>query len=326
MEVLLPRLRSSRILRAVAGAAARLVGVLVTLLISSMVIFSASYLAGDPITVLLGGREPDPALIEALRTRYGLDQPLPVQYANWVGAILNGDLGQSLQYRAPVSGVLAARLPATLALLAFAFVIAATLGVALGVLAALNRGRAVDGAILVALSVLTGVPAFVAAVALIGVFAIWLGWFPSLGLGEGFWGALRHLTLPALALAGTFAALVGRVTRGAMIQELGKDHVAAASMRGVGAAGVLFSHTLRGVLPVLAPLGGLLVAGMLAASTIIEQSFGIPGIGSLLVDAIVNGDLAVVQATALTITVIILAVNLLSGAAETLLDPRRRKR
>lgn len=195
-----------------AGLARTTTGVLLTLLLASFVIFAATYAAGDPLVVLLAGREPAPDAIAALTKQYGLDQPLPIQYLSWLSGVLSGDLGFSLQYRTSVSVVLPARIATTALLVACGGIVAIVIGLALGAVAATNRGAAVDGVALVTFSLLVGIPPFVSSAVLVSIFAVQLNWLPSFGMGDGGWDTLWHLILPATALAGTFIALVGRIS------------------------------------------------------------------------------------------------------------------
>ena len=190
--------------------------------------------------------------------------------------------------------------------------------------AALNRGKAADRIILTALTGLAAIPSFVGAIVLIALFAVQLGWFPSFGSGTGFLDTLHHLVLPALALALVFVALVARVTRSSMLEQLGREHVEVAVSRGVGPGAVVRRHVLRNALGPILTVSGVLVAGLLVASAIVEQAFGLSGIGSLLVQSVDRLDFAVVQAIVLLIVVIFVTVNTGVDLLASAIDPRSK--
>ncbi|MGO4105454.1 ABC transporter permease [Leifsonia sp. YAF41] len=304
----------------------RKLGTLVlTVFVASVLVFFSMYLVpGDPLGFLFRGRTPSPEAIAAVTAQYGLDKPVVIQYFDWLINVLHGDFGRSFQYREDVSSVLASRAPTTLGLVVLAGLFIAIVGLAAGIIAALNQGRVADKVVLVFLTSLAAIPSFVGAIVLITVFAVQLGWFPSFGDGKGFVDSLYHLVLPALALALVFVALVARVTRSSMLEQLDREHVEVATSRGLSRPRVIRRHVLRNALGPILTVSGVLVAGLLVASSIIEAAFGLSGIGSLLVQAVDRLDFPVVQAIVLLIVVIFVVVNtgvdLLIGA----LDPRTK--
>jgi len=307
-------------LRYVARKVAALVG---TLLITSFLVFASLHIApGDPIDFLIQGRSPSPDAIAAIQAQYGLDDPFLVQYLHWLGGVVHGDFGRSFQYRTEVGSLLSTRLGTTLALVALSAVLITGLGLAAGIAGALTAGRTADRALLVLITVLAAVPSFVAAILLISVFAVRLGWFPTFGAGDGFVGGLHHLVLPAVALSLTFVALVGRVTREAMLDELGREHVEVALSRGLSRRSVVRRHVLRNALGPITTISGLLVAGLLVSSAVVESAFGLSGIGSLLVQSVDKGDFPVVQAIVLIVVSAFVVVNLLVDLLQPLIDPR----
>jgi len=306
--------------RYVSGKVAALLG---TLLVTSFLVFASLHLApGDPIDFLIQGRSPSPEAIVAIKAQYGLDDPFLVQYLHWLGGVVHGDFGRSFQYRIDVSTLLGSRLGTTLALVGLSAVLITVLGLAAGITGALTAGRAADRALLVLVTVLAAVPSFVAAILLISVFSVRLGWFPSFGAGEGLVDDVYHLALPAVALSLTFIALVGRVTREAMLEELGREHVEVALSRGLPRRTVVRRHVLRNALGPISTITGLLIAGLLVSSAIVESAFGLSGLGSLLVQSVDKGDFPVVQAIVLIVVSTFVVANLVVDLLQPLIDPR----
>ncbi|MFJ7159391.1 ABC transporter permease [Streptomyces sp. NPDC101118] len=301
----------------------RLLGLVTVLFVTSLLVFGALHLApGDPVSFLLHGRPATPETVAALRDQYHLDDPLPVQYAKWLGGVLQGDFGRSAQYHQDVADLLGSRLPGTALLVGYAALLVTVLGVGAGLVAALRPGVA-DRTVLLGTGVATATPSFVTAIALVSLFSVQLGWFPGPGgTPEGFGDRLYHLTLPAFALALTFAGLLARVTRSAMLDELGRDHVEVARARGVASRAVVRRHVLRNALAPVVTVGGTLLASLLISTSIVETAFDVPGIGSLLVQSVTAKDFAVVQAvTLLSVTAFVL-VNLVVDLVAPLIDPR----
>ncbi|MFC7220532.1 ABC transporter permease [Streptomyces polyrhachis] len=303
--------------------AGRLLGLAAVLLVTSLVVFSTVHLApGDPVTFLLHGRPATPQTVAALREQYHLDDPLAVQYGKWLGAVLHGDFGVSAQYHQSVTSLLASRLPGTGLLVGYAALLVAGLGVAAGIAAALRPGW-VDRAVLVATGVATATPPFVSAIALVSLFSVQLGWFPGPGgTAEGLGDRLYHLTLPAVALAVAFAGLLARVTRSAMLDQLGREHVEVARARGAAPGAVVRRHVLRNSLGPIATVAGTMIAGLLISTSIVETAFNVSGVGSLLVQSVSAKDFAVVQAITLLSVAAFVLVNLLVDLLVPLIDPR----
>ncbi|MGP4047972.1 ABC transporter permease [Streptomyces sp. 2A115] len=303
--------------------ARRVAGLLATLLAASFVIFAAVYAApGDPATVLAGSvQELTPAKLAAVRAEYHLDEPLVVQYGRWLWDGVQGDLGRSFQYRDQVADLITARLPVTLGLVAYATVFFVVLGVGAGVVAAVRRGWA-DSAVVGATTLAASVPAFVAAIGLASLFGVQLGWFPVTGQGEGFTGRLHHLTLPAFALALGALAVISRVTRQSMADAYASDHVEAARAAGLPEHQIVLRHVLRNALGPIVTMCGLVTAGLLAGTVVVEPAFGLSGIGSLLVSSINTHDFPVAQAVLLLMVCGYVVVTTLVDLAHPLIDPR----
>lgn len=306
--------------RRVAG---KLGGLLLTLFLASLLVFFSRFLVpGDPVSFLLRGRKPSPEAIAQVTAQYGLDRSPIEQYLNWIGGVLRGDFGRSLQFRQDVGVVLGERLPVTLTLVVMAGTIIAVVGLVLGAVAALNRGRLVDRAVLIGLTVLGAIPSFVGSIVLIAVFSVQLGWFPSFGSGETFLDTVHHLVLPSVALAIVFIVLVGKVTRSAMVEQLSREHVEVSTSRGVKRTVIVRRHVLRNALGPILTVSGVLVAGLIVASSIVEAAFGLAGVGSLLVQSVDRLDFPVVQAIVLLVVTAFVVVNAIVDVLEPWIDPR----
>jgi len=300
----------------------RLVTLVLTLLASSFVIYSSLYLApGNPIATLTGGRTPSPEAIAILEHRYHLDQPFLVRYWLWLKAALTGDFGVSIPHHQEVSDIIRERATVTLGLVLYASLLILAVGIGLGVLAALRPG-VTDGGVIVATTISAALPAFVASIILLLVFAVNLGWFPATGEGEGVVGRIEHLTLPAIALAMTSMALVARVTRAAVRDELGREHVQTAVSRGIPFRLTLRRHVLRNAAIPITTIAGLTIASLIAVSAVVERAFNLNGLGAYLVEAAQSKDFAVVQGISLVLVAAFVITNMVVDILYALLDPR----
>lgn len=281
---------------------------------------------GDPVVAMLG-EDASQERVETMRRQLGLDAPLPVQYVRWLGDVLRGDLGLSVSSRRPVSEMILSRLPVTGTLAALATLFSILVAVPAGVIAAVNRGRFVDQAILFASLVGISVPSFVVAIVLMLVFSVQLGWFPVVSFvapSTDFLASLRSLTLPAISLAALYAAILTRMTRSGMADVLGQDFVRTARAKGVRSTVVLLKHALRNALIPIVTIVGINLLHLLSGSIVIETVFSIPGIGRLVVTAIFNRDYTVVQGSILAIAAMFLLINLFIDLTYARLDPRIR--
>ncbi len=300
----------------------RLMMLVVTLFVASFAIYSAMYLApGNPIAALLGGRTPTPEAIAVLEERYHLNDPFIVRYLRWVGGALRGDFGVSIQLRQEVSTLISQRIGTTVQLVLYASLIIVVVGVALGIVGGLRKG-VLDNVVIVATTVSAAVPSFVASIILLSVFAVNLGWFPALGTGEGFVDQLKHLTLPAVALAFSSIALVARITRSAVREELSREHVQTAVSRGIPYRTVVRRHVMRNAAIPITTVVGITVASLFAASAVVERAFSLNGIGAYLIQAALSKDIAVVQGISLVIVAIFVVVNAIVDFLYAVLDPR----
>ncbi|WP_327358259.1 ABC transporter permease [Streptomyces sp. NBC_01304] len=300
----------------------RLTELVLTLLAASFLVYGSVFLApGKPETFLLGGRGANPEALAAIRAQYHLDEPFAVQYAKWLGSALTGDFGQSVQYRSDVLGLVGARLPGTLVLIAMAATLVIVVGLVLGWVGAV-RGGALDSAVLVGTSVAVATPSFVAAIVLLAVFSVQLGWFPTLGSGAGPLDMLYHLTLPSIALALPFVGVLARVTRAAMLEQLGREHVAVARSRGIPERTVIRRHVLRNALGTVVTQGGLTLSGLVICTILVESAFGLGGLGEFLARSVTVKDYPVVQAVSLLVVGLFVLVNLVIDLVHPWLDPR----
>lgn len=300
-----------------------LVGVL---FVSSFLVFAALYAApGSPENFLVQGRTVSPEVLAAIREQYSLDDPFFVRFWNWLARVLQGDFGQSLANRQDVGELLASRLPTTLLLVLIAAIFIVGIGIGLGIVAGVRDG-ALDKVILLGSNLGFAVPTFFAALILMSIFSVGLGWFPVFGSGEGFFDKVRHLTLPALALAIPSAAVVARITRTSIREERHSEHVVMARARGVPSRIVLWRHVIRNSMLPVSTIIGVHVAGLIAGSFVVEYAFTLDGIGTLLVNAAQKKDFAVVQAIAIVLVAAFGSINLLVDLFYAAIDPRVRSR
>lgn len=303
--------------------ARRLLALVVLLIVISVVVFGLIYLApGSPEQVLLGARPSTPETIAAIRAEYHLDDPFVVQYLDWAGGAIQGDFGRSIRTNEPVAAGIAERLALTLQLGLFAFVLTMLIGVPFGILAAVRSRGAVDRGIVAVSVVGVSAPAFATGILLLYVFAVRFAWFPVFGQGTGVVDRIQHLTLPAVALALTGIGLVLKLTRTAVVNALDQDYVTFARARGISSGRILRGYALRNALVPIVTAGGLLLAYMLAGTVLVEVTFALPGLGSLLVDSVRTLDVPMVQALAILIGAIVIIVNLVTDLLYVVIDPR----
>jgi peptide/nickel transport system permease protein len=289
-------------------------------------VFALLYVApGDPITILIGTRPHTPETVALLRHQYHLDQPFFTQYWTWLRNAVHLQFGDSIQTRLPVTDELRARLPVSLLLGGYAFVLTMAAGVGLGMVAALRRGGLADRAIVSSSVVSLSMPAYASAILLLYLFAIVLPWFPAFGKGTGFFDELRHLTLPAIALAVVSGAFVVRHTRAAMVNVLDQDYVTFALARGIRRRRVLLRYALRNAVIPIITISGLTFAALVTGAVLAEVVFSVPGIGSLLVKSATSEDLPMIQGVAMVIAVVIMTSNLIADLLYFVLDPRIRR-
>jgi peptide/nickel transport system permease protein len=293
-----------------------------SLLIASLAIYGAVYLApGSPIATITGGRALPPATLRLVEQHYHLNEPFLTRYGRWLIDALHGDFGTSLVNHQSVASLISSRIGTTLELVAYTGVLIMVFGLVAGVVSALRPG-VIDTAVVTITSVLTATPSFVAAIVLISVFAIKLGWLPAIGNGHGVAGTVEHLTLPAIALGASSVALVARITRASVREELAREHVQTAVSRGLPRRVVVRRHVLRNAAIPITTVTGLTIASLFALAAIVEEAFNLNGIGAALVNAAASKDFAVVQAISLILVAAFVVTNALVDLLYALLDPR----
>jgi peptide/nickel transport system permease protein len=305
----------------------RVAALAVTLGFVSVLVFVAiRVLPGDPVLVM-AGPEANPEVVARLRAAMGLDRPLVIQYADWLGGALRGELGTSLQYDVPVGALIVSRLPVTLPLTAMAACLTLLIALPLGVYAATRARRPGDYLTMLVAQAGLAVPSFWAGLLLILLFSVRLGWFRSGGFegwSLGFWAALRSLLLPAVALGLFQAAVLIRATRSSLLEVLGEEYVRTARAKGVSERLVILRHALRNALIPVVTVAGLQLGQLLAGSIILESVFALPGLGRLALGAITARDLPVVQGVTLFVASCIVLINFAVDLSYTWLDPRIR--
>lgn len=298
----------------------RLLRALITIFIVVSLCFIVLRMAGDPAVVMLGPDATPPELA-AFRQRWGLDQPLFVQFFQYIGAVLRGDLGQSMRGGEPALTVVLRQVPMTLAITVPALLLSIAIGVPAGIAAALYRNTWFDRAIILISILGYTVPSFVLALVLALVFAVGLNWFPTGGSGT-----LAHMVLPIVTIGLIGAAVIARYTRSAMLEVDGQPYIRTASAKGLRRPGVVGKHALpNAAIPIVTVLG-FMVGSTVTGAVVVESVFSWPGIGRLLVTSVAARDLAVVQVITLMVSAAMVLSNLAVDVIYGLLDPRMRTR
>ena len=296
----------------------RLLRAAVTIVLVVTFAFVVLRLSGDPAQIIMGADAP-PEAVDAFRAAWGLDQPVWMQYFHYFGAIAGGDLGRSMRDGRDAIVLVAERIPATLALTLPALLIKLLLGIPAGIYAALHRNSVVDRALMVAAVAGFTVPSFVLGLLLVLVFAVQLGWLPS--GGQESW---RHAILPVATLGIGGAAVLARFTRSAMLEVLGQPYIRTASAKGLTWRAVVWSHALPNAAIPTVTIVGFMVGTLIAGAVVVESVFSWPGVGRLMVVAVANRDLAVVQCILLLVAATMVVANLTVDILYGVLDPRLR--
>ena len=306
----------------------RLLQVLPTVLLVSILVFALQQLMpGDPAVILAGEERGDALVLAQIRTELWLDRSLPVQYLHWIGGVLRGDLGFSWRIREPVARLILTKLPVTLQLGTMAFTIALLIGVPMGILSAVYRNRWLDYVAnffgLAGLSI----PNFWLGIMLILLVSVQLGWLPPSGyvpLSEDWRQSLATTIMPAFVLGNAIAAILMRHTRSAMLTALDQDYVRTARAKGLTETRVVIRHALRNALVPVVTLGALELGTLLSGAVLTEQVFSIPGFGKLVVDAVFNRDYPVVQGVVLVTACLYILLNLAADLLYVVINPRLR--
>lgn len=295
-------------------------------LVATLVFFLLRLVPGDPIEAMLA--DVDPTAAEAMREKLGLDKPLIVQYARWLGRMAQGDFGNSIYgSNVPVSQIVGEALPRTLSLAMLALIIALVLAFSAGMISALRKGSWMDHSVTFAAFLGLSMPDFWLGILLIIVFAVNLNWLPAIGykpLSDGFWPWLSHLILPAIAAGTPFAAVIARMIRSSMLEVLSTDYVKVARAKGLRQQVVVWRHAFRNALIPVVTVLGIAVALLMSGTVIVENVFAIKGLGRVLIQGILNRDYPVVQGAILVVSILLVFTNLLVDLLYTVIDPRIR--
>ena len=305
----------------------RLFSTLIVMAIVAVFVFLLLHLSpGDPVAIIAGDNATQDQ-IDAIRQRLGLDDPLPVQFFRWISHVVQGDLGVSIFSNEPVLKLVQQRLEPTVSLALTTLLVAVTLAVTFGVVAAWKAGSWIDRLLMVVSVVGFSVPVFVVGYLLIYVFAIQLRWLPVQGytsLSEGLGPWARNLVLPSLALGLAYVALIARITRASMLDVLSEDYIRTARAKGVATSSTLLKHALKNAGVPIVTVIGIGVALLISGVVITETVFNIPGVGRLVVDAISKRDYPIIQGVILIFSGVYVLVNLAVDLVYTLIDPRIR--
>jgi ABC-type dipeptide/oligopeptide/nickel transport system permease component len=298
---------------------------IVMMLLASIVIFGMLRLVpGDPAALYVG-EDATPEVVAAITTKFGLDQPLPLQYWHWLTRALQGDLGVSYRTGIPVAELVGRTFPATLELAAVAFVLATAMGLATGTLAALRPRTATDSIITTINSAILGIPGFWIGILLVLTFALWLRLLPAGGrvsILENPIGGLRSMILPAFALSLHTMAIISRFMRSSLLGTLQDDYIRTAVAKGLSFPRVVIGHALRNAMIPVITVMGVSFGGLLGGAVVIEMVFAWPGVGRLIVQSMSNRDYLVIQALVLMLVLIFLTMNFLVDVSYGILDPR----
>lgn len=303
----------------------RLVATIPVLLVVALIVFSLLYITpGDP-AVLIAGDNASPVEVAAIRARLGMDEPFVIRLGHWLSAVLQGDLGVSVFSEVPVRTLIAQRVEPTLSLGVFTLVIALALAIPIGVIAALNAGRLVDRLVMGFAVLGFSVPVFVIGYVMILLFSVELDLLPVQGFVSIFEDPvefLRHLILPSVALGMVYTALIARIVRTSMLEVLGQDYIRTAKAKGLTHFGMLWTHALRNAAVPIATIVGIGIGMLITGVVVTETVFAIPGLGRLIVDAILRRDYPVIQGAILVFSTVYVVINLLVDLSYTLFDPR----
>lgn len=305
----------------------RLLAAIPVLAVVAVIVFALLHLSsGDP-AIILAGDGATPEQLDAIRVSMGLNKPLVTQFFIWIGHLLQGDLGTSLISGLPVAGMIADRFGPTLALCLSTIVIAVLVAIPVGILAAWQQGKPLDRMVMAASVLGFSVPAFIIGYALILVFARGLGWLPVQGyqpLSAGLWPFLDRLILPTLALSSAYIALIARIVRTSVIEVMGEDFIRTARAKGLKESAVLIHHALGNAAVPIVTIIGVSIAMLLGGVVVVESVFNIPGVGRLVLEAVLARDYPIIQALILLFSTLYVLINLVIDVLYSLLDPRIR--
>ena len=308
-----------------------LLAIIVIFIVTLIVFFVIRLLPGDPLIIFLGQQSQQGGItmeeLDFLREKYGLNDPMPLQYVKWLGRIVQGDLGTSIYYHESVFKLMKDRFPKTLHLGLTALIFSNLIGIALGIIAAVRRGKWIDTVVTILAYIGVTMPQFFVAILLVYAFGLHLGWLPIAGYVspfDDFWLSTKGIIMPVICLG--FMGLAGatRIMRSSMLEIVHQDYIRTAWSKGLTERAVIFKHALKNSLIPMVTLMGIGVGIIFGGSVIIERIFAVPGIGRLLVDSIFAQDYVVIQSGTMIIAVIIILVNVLVDISYGWLDPRIR--
>lgn len=305
----------------------RLLATIPVMMMVALVVFAVLRLTpGDPAAIIAGDSAP-PEQLDLIRHQMGLDRPIPMQFLLWLMQLVRGDLGSSLISGVPVLGMVTDRIGPSLSLATLTIVFTVLVAIPLGVVAAWQQGKLLDRAVM-AFSVLGfSVPVFVTGYVLILVFSISLGWFPVQGykpLADGLWPFLQRLILPTIALSTIYIALIARITRTSIIEVMNEDYIRTARAKGLKESAVLMQHALRNAAVPIVTIIGVGIALLISGVVVTESVFNLPGLGRLVVEAVLARDYPVIQGLILLFSFVYILINLIVDVLYTVFDPRIR--
>jgi peptide/nickel transport system permease protein len=307
--------------------ARRLLALLPVALVVATVAFVLIHLApGDPASVI-AGPDATAADVQRIERQLGLDAPFPMQLLRWYGRLLQGDLGDSIFLRKPVTAAILDRVEPTLLLTLFAIAVATIVGVPAGVVSARFHNSATDQAFMVAALLGVSIPNFLLGLLLIMCFSVWLGWFPVAGyspLEDGVLKTLRSLVLPAFALGLVQSALIARIARSSMLDVLREQYITAGRAKGLDEQAVVYKHALRNAMIPTITIIGISFAILVSGAVVVETVFNIPGLGRLIISAVLRRDYPVIQGVVLCVAAVYMLINLAVDLSYLLIDPRVR--
>lgn len=309
-----------------------LMAVVILFIVTLIVFFAMRLLPGDPLIIFLGQQAGSGTTItekelEVLRHEYGLDKPIMIQYVNWLTGIFRGNLGTSIHYHEKVSKLMLERFPVTLQLGLVAYVIGNSLGILLGLLAAIRRGTWVDTVTTTFANIGITIPVFWLGLLLMYAFGLKLGWLPIAGFTspfENFWLSIKQMVMPCICLSITGLAFIARQTRSSMLEVIKQDYIRTAWSKGLKERMIIMRHALKNSLIPVITLLGIGIGIVFGGSVLVETVFAIPGVGRLLVTSVFAQDYVVVQSGTLVIATIIILANLIVDISYGWLDPRIR--
>lgn len=303
----------------------RILQLIPVLLITMSITFVITrVLSGNPAVSILGPQA-SAEDIEKMEEEMGLNDPFPVQYVNYIGGVLTGDLGTSYRYNQPVAGLILEKLPNTLQLALSSLLIALLIGIPVGIISAVKQYSVFDYVAMITALVGVSMPTFWLGLMLVLVFSVNLGWFPTMGMGSlsnGLGDFLSHLFLPALCLSFGSMANFARISRSSMLEVINQDYMKAVRAKGIREWVVIMKHGLKNALPPIVTVLGMRIASLMTGAIMIETIFSWPGIGRLIVDAINNNDFEMIQGTVLFMAVLYVGVNLIVDIAYLYINPK----